>query len=106
LLDHPLSRVMTPTAWHCLPLHCAGKELHMGQLVDGVWQDDLERHKDGHYVRATTSFRNWVTADASAGPSGKDGFKAEPGRYHLYVSLACPWASRTIIFRKLKKLED
>src|ERR1051325_9631149 len=81
-------------------------EFCMGQLVDGVWQDDLERHKDGHYVRATTSFRNWVTADGSAGPSGKSGFKAERGRYHLYVSLACPWASRTIIFRKLKKLED
>jgi len=77
----------------------------MGQLVDGVWQNDLERHKDGHYVRATTSFRNWVTAD-SAGPSGTGGFKAERGRYHLYVSLACPWASRTIILRKLKKLED
>jgi len=78
----------------------------MGQLVDGVWQDDLERHKDGHYVRATTSFRNWVTADGSTGPSGRGGFKAEHGRYHLYVSLACPWASRTIIFRKHKKLED
>jgi putative glutathione S-transferase len=77
----------------------------MGQLVDGVWQDDLERHKDGHYVRATTQFRNWVTPDGSAGPSGKGGFKAARGRYHLYVSLACPWASRTIIFRKLKKLE-
>ena len=78
----------------------------MGQLVDGVWQDDLERHKDGHYVRATTSFRHSVTADGSAGPSGNGSFKAERGRYHLYVSLACPWASRTTIFRKLKKLED
>jgi putative glutathione S-transferase len=78
----------------------------MGQLVDGVWQDDLERHKDGHYIRATAGFRNWVTPDGAAGPSGEGGFAAEPGRYHLYVSLACPWASRTIIFRKLKSLED
>src|SRR3954467_14218644 len=78
----------------------------MGQLVDGVWQDDLERHKDSRYVRATTRFRNWVTPDGAPGPSGDGGFKAARGRYHLYVSLACPWASRTIIFRKLKQLEE
>jgi glutathionyl-hydroquinone reductase len=78
----------------------------MGQLVDGVWQDDLDRHKDGRYVRATTRFRNWVTPDGTPGPSGEDGFQADRGRYHLYVSLACPWASRTIIFRKLKALEN
>jgi putative glutathione S-transferase len=78
----------------------------MGQLVNGVWQDDAERHKDGRFVRPTTRFRNWVTADGSAGPTGDGGFAAEPGRCHLYVSLACPWASRTIIFRKLKSLED
>ena len=77
----------------------------MGQLVDGVWQDDTGT-KDGHFVRPTTKFRNWVTPDGAAGPSGEGGFAAEPGRYHLYVSLACPWAQRTIIFRKLKKLED
>src|SRR5581483_12156429 len=107
LLDHPLSRVMTHLLCRIACAYIAPvKETCMGQLVDGVWQDDLERHKDGHYVRATTSFRNWVTADGSAGPSGQGGFKAERGRYHLYVSLACPWASRTIIFRKLKKLED
>ena len=53
-----------------------------------------------------TQFRNWVTADGSPGPTGEGGFKAEPGRYHLYVSLACPWAHRTLIFRKLKKLTD
>jgi glutathionyl-hydroquinone reductase len=53
-----------------------------------------------------SQFRNWITADGSAGPSGKGGFKAEAGRYHLYVSLACPWAHRTLIFRKLKGLED
>jgi glutathionyl-hydroquinone reductase len=78
----------------------------MGQLVDGVWQDDLDRHKDGRYVRATTRFRNWVTPDGTPGPSGDGGFQADRGRYHLYVSLACPWASRTIIFRRLKKLDD
>src|SRR5690348_13760977 len=78
----------------------------MGLLVDGVWQDDVSRTKDGHFVRPTTLFRNWVTPDASPGPSGEGGFAAEPGRYHLYVSLACPWAHRTIIFRKLKALEN
>jgi putative glutathione S-transferase len=78
----------------------------MGYLQDGVWTDDKDRTKDGHYIRATTRFRNWVTPDGAAGPSGDGGFKAEAGRYHLYVSLACPWASRSIIFRKLKKLED
>ena len=78
----------------------------MGQLVDGVWQNDVEQHKGGHFVRPATTFRNWVTADGAPGPSGEGGFAAEPGRYHLYVSLACPWASRAIIFRKLKKLDD
>jgi putative glutathione S-transferase len=78
----------------------------MGMLVDGVWQDDVARTKDGHFVRPATRFRNWVTADGGPGPSGEGGFKAEPGRYHLYVSLACPWAHRTIIYRKLKALEN
>lgn len=78
----------------------------MGLLVDGVWQEDVSRTKDGHFVRPTTQFRNWVTPDGSPGPSGKGGFAAEPGRYHLYVSLACPWAHRTLIFRKLKALEN
>ncbi|MGN6573223.1 MAG: glutathione S-transferase family protein [Pseudolabrys sp.] len=78
----------------------------MGLLVEGVWQDDVSRTKDGHFVRPTTQFRNWVTADGSPGPTGEGGFKAEPGRYHLYVSLACPWAHRTVIFRKLKGLEN
>ncbi len=82
----------------------------MGLLVDGTWQDDIgkefgSRDKDGHFVRTTTTFRNFVTADGSPGPTGKGGFPAESGRYHLYVSLACPWAHRTLIFRKLKKLE-
>jgi glutathionyl-hydroquinone reductase len=77
----------------------------MGLLVDGVWQDDVSRTKDGHFVRPTAQFRNWVTRDGNPGPSGEGGFAAEAGRYHLYVSLACPWAHRTIIFRKLKALE-
>ena len=80
----------------------------MGRLVEGRWQDvwyDTKENK-GHFKRAESQFRNWVTADGSAGPSGRQGFKAETGRYHLYVSYACPWAHRTLIFRKLKKLED
>jgi putative glutathione S-transferase len=81
-------------------------EVRMGLLVDGVWQQDGVRTKDGHFVRPATRFRNWVTPDGSAGLSGEAGFPAEAGRYHLYVSLACPWAHRTIIFRKLKGLEN
>ena len=64
------------------------------------------RTKDGHFIRPTTRFRNWVTPDGSPGPSGEGGFAAEAGRYHLYVSLSCPWAHRTVIFRKLKGLEN
>jgi len=78
----------------------------MGQLVDGVWQQDGVRTKDGQFIRPTTRFRNWVTPDGSAGPSGEGSFAAQAGRYHLYVSLACPWAHRTVIFRKLKGLEN
>ena len=78
----------------------------MGLLVDGVWQDDVSRTKDGHFVRPASKFRNWVTPDGSPGPTGDGGFAAQPGRYHLYVSLACPWAHRTVIFRKLKALES
>ena len=80
----------------------------MGLLVHGEWKDqwyDTSAHK-GHFVRSAAAFRNWVTADGSPGPSGRGGFKAEPGRYHLYVSMACPWAHRTLIFRALKGLED
>jgi putative glutathione S-transferase len=81
----------------------------MGFLLDGVWRDDSfdkGRNEGGRFNRPTTKFRNWITPDGGPGPSGRDGFKAEPGRYHLYVSLACPWAHRTIIFRHLKKLES
>ncbi len=78
----------------------------MGQLVDGVWHDVWYDTKSsgGAFVRKDAGFRNWVTADGSAGPSGTGGFKAESGRYHLYVSYACPWAHRTLIFRSLKGL--
>jgi len=80
----------------------------MGLLIDGQWHDQWYDTKasNGKFVRSEAQFRNWITADGSAGPSGSDGFKAEPGRYHLYVSLACPWAHRTLIFRKLKGLES
>jgi putative glutathione S-transferase len=80
----------------------------MGKLVDGKWQDvwyETSQNK-GHFIRKDASFRSWVTQDGAAGPSGVGGFAAERGRYHLYVSLACPWAHRTLIFRKLKGLED
>ncbi|MGP9688034.1 glutathione S-transferase family protein [Psychrobacter sp. AOP22-C1-C5] len=80
----------------------------MGLLVDGQWQDkwyDTDAN-GGSFKREDAGFRNWVTVDGSAGPSGKGGFKAEANRYHLYVSLACPWAHRTTIYRKLKGLED
>ncbi|WEX76540.1 glutathione S-transferase family protein [Sinorhizobium numidicum] len=80
----------------------------MGRLVDGVWQDVWYDtvETNGRFKRSVSQFRNWVTADGSPGPSGEGGFKAEANRYHLYVSLACPWAHRTLIFRKLKKLEE
>src|ERR1700689_4833728 len=78
----------------------------MGLLVNGAWQEDISRTREGCFVRPSSSFRNFVTADGSAGPTGEGGFAAEPGRYHLYVSLACPWAHRTLIFRKLKGLEE
>ena len=80
----------------------------MGQLVDGVWHDvwyDTGK-SGGTFERSTAGFRNWITADGSPGPSGKGGFIAESGRYHLYVSYACPWAHRTMIFRQIKGLTD
>jgi len=71
--------------------------------VKNNWNSSI---KDGEYQRKESQFRNWITADGSAGITGRSGFKAEAGRYHLYVSLACPWAHRTLIFRQLKGLED
>jgi putative glutathione S-transferase len=79
----------------------------MGMLVDGKWSnDDQFRNKDGKFVRPESSFRNWVTQNGDAGPSGKSGFKAENGRYHLYITHNCPWAYRATVFRKLKGLQD
>jgi putative glutathione S-transferase len=80
----------------------------MGLLVDGQWQDrwyDTKSNK-GEFVRQDSLFRNWITPDGEPGPTGEGGFAAEAGRYHLYVSLACPWAHRTLLFRTLKGLED
>ncbi len=78
----------------------------MGLLVDGVWQDrwyDTAK-SGGRFLRSESRFRNWVTPDGAAGPTGEGGFAAEAGRYHLYISRACPWAHRTMIFRALKGL--
>jgi putative glutathione S-transferase len=79
----------------------------MGLLQEGQWVDQWYDTKEtgGRFVRKAPQFRNWITPDGSAGPSGQAGFKAEADRYHLYVSLACPWAHRTLIFRTLKGLE-
>jgi glutathionyl-hydroquinone reductase len=79
-------------------------------LVDGKWVADWQpvqqADENGRFVRQTSSFRNWITPDGSPGPTGKGGFKAEAGRYRLYVALICPWASRTLIARSLKGLAD
>ena len=80
----------------------------MGEFLKGSWraESDFPHDRTGHFVRPDAPFRNWVTASGEAGPSGAGGFKAEAGRYHLIISLACPWAHRTLIFRKLKGLES
>ena len=77
----------------------------MGALVEGIWQDQPHNIVGGRFLRRESQFRSWVTADGAPGPSGEGGFRAAPGRYHLYVSLSCPWAHRTFLFRKLKGLE-
>lgn len=79
----------------------------MGLLIDGVWRDQWydTAKTGGRFVRSDSAFRNWITADGAPGPSGQGGFAAEAGRYHLYVSLACPWAHRTLIMRALKGLD-
>ena len=80
----------------------------MGLLVNGQWHDQWYNTKDsgGEFIREDAQYRHWITVDGEAGSSGKGGFIAEPDRYHLYVSLACPWAHRTLIFRELKQLQD
>lgn len=79
----------------------------MGLMINGKWDNDATIPSDarGHFIREASRFRHWITEDGSAGPSGAGGFKAEPGRYHLFVSPSCPWAHRTLIMRKLKHLE-
>ncbi|SDX36475.1 glutathione S-transferase family protein [Marinobacter mobilis] len=80
----------------------------MGLLVEGRWYDrwyDTAK-SGGKFEREASSYRHWITVDGSAGDNGEAGFKAESGRYHLYVSMACPWAHRTLILRKLKGLEQ
>ena len=79
----------------------------MGLLVEGVWRDQWydTAASGGRFVRKDSAFRDWVTPDGAPGPTGRGGFRAEPGRYHLYVSLACPWAHRALIMRALKGLE-
>jgi len=78
-------------------------------LVNGRWEGDWQQRNradaSGRFVREVSTFRHWVTADGAPGPSGDGGFKAEPGRYHLYVALNCPWACRALLYRKLKKLD-
>lgn len=79
-------------------------------LVNGKWSANWQpvqaKDNKGGFIRRLSTFRNWVTADGAAGPTGEGGYKAEAGRYHLYVAFICPWASRTLIARKLKGLED
>jgi glutathionyl-hydroquinone reductase len=79
----------------------------MGLMIKGRWYDrGYENTAEGAFVRSESQFRNWITADGAPGPTGHGGLRAEPGRYHLYVSLACPWAHRTLIFRVLKGLQE
>jgi putative glutathione S-transferase len=80
----------------------------MGQLVDGKWSTEWydTSKSGGKFVRSVAAFRNWITPDGNAGPTGIGGYTPESGRYHLYVSAACPWAHRTLIFRNLKQLDD
>jgi putative glutathione S-transferase len=80
----------------------------MGQMIDGQWDENDERPTDskGAFIRASSSFRNWITPDGAAGISGDEGFPAQPGRYHLFVAPSCPWAHRAVIYRKLKGLES
>src|SRR3954467_3331152 len=79
----------------------------MGLLVEGRWSDQwYDTGKTGRFERKASAFRHWVTPDGRPGPTGTGGFQAQPGRYHLYVSLACPWAHRTLIIRQVRKLQE
>ena len=79
----------------------------MGRMIDGVWTDEADSYfgKDGSFQRPDSPLRNWVTSDGAPGPSGVGGFKAEPGRYHIYRATSCPWAHRTQLMAALKKLD-
>ncbi len=80
----------------------------MGLMIEGKWNNDATIPSDalGHFIREASRFRHWITPEGGPGPSDDEGFEAEPGRYHLFVSPSCPWAHRTIIMRKLKSLEN
>ena len=87
----------------------------MGKLIEGKWHTDDEiiayekaqyKESNGRFQRGTAQFRNWITEDGTAGPTGDAGFTAEAGRYHLYAALNCPWAHRTMLYRNLKKLQE
>jgi putative glutathione S-transferase len=80
----------------------------MGRLENGKWIDEWYNTKitKGRYVRKASAYRNWITANGEAGPTGKSGYKAEKDRYHLYISWACPWAHRTLIYRSIKNLQE
>ncbi len=80
----------------------------MGLLIDGIWQprENTQAMREGHFLRPESAFRNWVTSNGRPGPTGHDGYSASRGRYHLYASLACPWAHRALIMRSLKGLGD
>lgn len=87
----------------------------MGKLINGQWVTDEQlqaaealayKKADGKFQRASAGFRHWVTADGRPGPNGTGGFRAEPHRYHLYAALNCPWAHRTLIYRRVKQLDD
>src|SRR5690554_375665 len=104
-------RAATATRNPPAPVHPwahASRRRTMGLLIDGRWEDQWydTSSTGGRFVRTDAQFRNWITPDGSAGPSGEGGFKAEAGRYRLYVCLACPWAHRTLILRALKGLEE
>ena len=79
-------------------------------LVKGIWKESWQpvqaKDEEGRFIRQTSPFRNWITPDGEPGPTGVGGFKAEPGRYHLYVAYICPWASRALMARELKGLKD
>src|SRR6202045_398115 len=104
--QQPLRYPALSPAGGMIRLGSGSAEIMMGLLVAGVWQEDVTRTTNGRFVRPNTAYHNFVTPDGSPGPTGKGGFPAEAGRYHLYISLACPWAHRTLIFRSLKQLDN